>query len=159
MKKWLALFLMLFAGKLYAEDVQFKGTVWRSSQIAANPAAIYNNVLLSSSPIVFHVLNGSATVNGGSSIGLNNYFCLFWSSSNPPASDMSTKAFISLNQSQIESSGLGYVWDTPILSTGQATPVYTFYSKQGGAGPLFIEYGTFKYTPAAGSVQDKFWKD
>lgn len=155
MKKLFALFLILGVGKLYAEDVQYKGTVWRSSQIAPSKVEVYNNVLLSSSPIVFHVLNGSGTVNNGG----NNYFALFWSTANPPASDMSTKAIISLDQSAGATSGLGYPWDVPILSTGQATPVYTFYSKQGTGGPLYIEYGTYKYTPSAGSVQDKFWKD
>lgn len=137
----LAMFGLGLITNLRAEKLEPQFRTWKSSQIQCGN---YSNVLISSTPIIFHVLNGSAAVNGGN--GGNNYFAVIWSTSQPPASDMSTKAFIYTNQSNTEQSGLGQSWDV-VMSTSYGYRVYSYFAKQGGACPLFYEWDYYSFPP------------
>ena len=62
MKKALFLFLFLWAGNGYGEEMRAQFRTWKSSEIQCGD---YTNVLISSTPIIFHMVTGSGTVNVG----------------------------------------------------------------------------------------------
>lgn len=130
----LGVIFIFMAVRLRAEELRPQFRAWKSSYIGT---ASYGNVILSTSPILFHLVFGSATVNQGG----DNFFVLYRSTGNNGAQNSfnqlsSTKAFIPLNQSAIEHDKIGYQYD--VFSDS-----YTFWKKVGGANVGF-EYDFYK---------------
>lgn len=121
MKKMLmVLGLMLFAGGFArAEELHPQMRIWKSSALQGGN---YSNVLMSTSPIIFHMVVGSAAYNQGD----NNYFVLLRSTRNPLTTNASTKAFVLTNSAFGSPSMIGFPVD--VFSDSN-----TFFSKQGGA--------------------------
>lgn len=121
MKKLLtALFLFGLIGSLKAEDHQLtpQFRVWKSSFLGGNTLT---TVQLSSCPCIFHTIISSGVVNGTGS----NYFAVLRSTTDNFVA-VSTKAFIPLNQSNVESPMAGYEYN--IFSDS-----HTYYTKAGNS--------------------------
>ena len=147
MKKLLAAGLMFFGVCNYvrAERLEAQFRTWKSSQIGCNT---YANVLISTTPIIFHVVNGSPTVK---SDGSASYFAFFWSTANPPSSDMSTKAFVVTNVNALgERSGLDDPWDV-VVTTSYGYAINSYFSKVGGACPIFYLWDYYNFAPQTSS--------
>lgn len=129
---WLALAMLAFCGTGHAEQLREQFRVWKSSALQGGN---YNPTLLSTSPIIFHTVIGSPTVNQGD----NSYFVLLRSTRNPVTTNVSTKAFINLNTAFGGPTGIGNLCD--VFSDSN-----TFYSKQGGA-IINIEWDYYSKPP------------
>ena len=141
-KLWIA-GLMIFGvcGISRAEKLDAQFRTWKSSQLQCGN---YSNVLISSTPIIFHVVNGSPTVLSN---GSNNTFTFFWSTAQPPTSDMSTKAAINMNVNALgERSNLGDEWNV-VVTTTFGYRIYSYYSKIGGACPIFYLWDYYNFAP------------
>lgn len=143
MKKLLVVGLIFFGvcNYLKAERLEPQFRTWKSSQLQCGN---YTNVLISSTPIIFHVVNGSPTVLSN---GSNNTFTFFWSTAQPPSSDMSTKATIITNVNALgEHSNLGDEWNV-VVSTSYGYRIYSYFSKVGGACPIYYLWDYYSFTP------------
>lgn len=154
-KLLLTLGILMIGSKVFAEKLEPQFRTWKSSQITCGN---YSNVLISSTPIIFHMVTGSAAVNGGSSPGGNNYFTVFWSTSQPPASDMSTKAFVYTNMSAQEKSGIDDPYDV-VITTSFGFRIYSYFSKQGGACPINYLWDFYNFAPQTKPSNIYFEKD
>lgn len=93
--------------------------IWKSSALQGGT---YTNVLISSSPIIFHMISGSGTVNNGG----DSAFTLFTSTGAVFQTDAATRAFVPLDSSSGYQNKLGVTFD--VLCTTNS-----FFNKTGGA--------------------------
>lgn len=119
MKKIVFAGLMFFGMSLAnAAEIRPQFRLWKSTFLTGS----MGDVMLTSAPMIFHGINiGSSTINNG-----NGSYFVFWNDTGDVlTSNVSTKAFISL-----DNSALNQV--TPLIYDIFASS-HAFYSKQGGA--------------------------
>lgn len=136
-KKILVAAILLIGGfslsRVGAEELNPQYRVWKSSWLGN---LTYTNTLISSSPIIFHMVYGSATVNSGT----NNTFFVHRDTSFPLCGVcLSTKTFVKLNEQGGGPSGIGSPLD--VFSDS-----YTYFSKTGTA-VIGYEWDWYKTPP------------
>lgn len=119
LRKLIIPLLFVVSGNCYAMQREPQFRIWRSSAIQGGN---YNNVFFSSETIIFHMVIGSPTVNNAG----NSYFALYHGTGDIVTSDISTRAFIPLDSSQVGWPGLNVPFDVLVASRA-------YYSKQGAA--------------------------
>lgn len=129
-KAVLAVSVLLINGVLFAEELRPQFRAWKSSYIGRGEIS---NTVMSTSPIIFHCVNGSGTVNSGtSSLFVVNRSTGSNGSATPAfVGTVSTKAIVYLNSAPNENSGLGIPWD--VFSDS-----YTFYRKTGASDVIYL---------------------
>ena len=141
MRKWMLFLGFVFmAGSVHTDELRPQFRVWKSSWIGTGTLT---NTLVSSSPIIFHMIFGSATMNIDSS-----YFTLFSSTHHVTlAVDASTRAFVPLGNTQNmpQQDKIGVAFD--VKSTTNS-----FIRKVGGAA---IGYEWDWYGHAAPAPNDR----
>ena len=138
MKKLLFFGILMVGTYAHARELRSQYRIWKSSSLSVGN---YSNVLISSSPIIFHMVVGSPTVN----ISGFSYFALHQSTGTSFTTDSSTKIFISLDETAAKNSGMGSPFDV-ICATN------SFFTKQGGAVINYLwdylnEVGNFNKSP------------
>ena len=124
MKKLLLLGILFLGASLHAAEMRPQFRVWKSSQLGVGNIDL---VMLTSATIIFHMVVGSATVNNGG----NSYFVMLQTTGDVIRSDVSTRAFVPLDLSPTNISGIGVPFDVIVTS-------HAFISKQGGANVGYL---------------------
>jgi hypothetical protein len=124
MKKiFLTLGILFAVSYVKAADYRGEFHIWKSSVLQTGT---YTNTMLSSAPIMFHMITGSPTVNQGS-----GYFALHQSSGDVFTSDSSTKIFVGLDTTLGNGSGFDVPFDVMVSS-------HAYYTKTGGSSIMML---------------------
>lgn len=118
-KLLLVLGIILSVTSLKAADYRVEFHIWKSSTLQGGN---YLNTMLSSAPVIFHMVVGSPTFNNGG----NSYFAMHESSGDVFTTDSSTVAYIPLDTTAGSTPGFGIPYDVRIDS-------HCYYTKQGNS--------------------------
>lgn len=115
---------MVVASHVRAATIGDGFRIWKSSYLGTGSIS---NVQLSSTPIIFHAVIGSPTINNGG----DSYFAIHQSTGDVFRSNASTKAFVPLDGSLFGAFQIGTPFDVMVSS-------HAFITKQGGANVGYL---------------------